>query len=132
MYWFTLQQLVQFFPPPLKELTHTIWNHFQPIDKKENDALGKFLKDRKKKQHVVEFDSLLKEVFQLYLSFGGWLKDNVCILSQLCSNYGFNYVYTFQLTDYSILLFFRELMSYCFMLDKESWLILMHLHSAWL
>ena len=49
IYWFTLQQLVHFSPPPLEEQTHAILDPYQPVDKKQNDALDKFMKDQKRK-----------------------------------------------------------------------------------
>ena len=74
--------MVHFSPPQpaLEGQTHVIWDPYQPIDKKQKDALAKFIKDRKKKRHTVEFDNLLKKFFQLFMSNGGWLKDKVCII----------------------------------------------------
>ena len=77
-----MQQLVHFSPPPPvhEEQIEAIWDPYKPIVKKQRDALGRFLKDRKKKRHTVEFDELSKEFFTIMMSSGGWLKDEVCII----------------------------------------------------
>ena len=77
-----MQQLVHYSPPPPvhEEQTEAIWDPFKPIVKKQKDALAKFLKDRKKKRHTVEFDKLSKEFFTIMMFSGGWLKDEVCII----------------------------------------------------
>ena len=73
-----MQQLVHYSPPPPPPEAN--WDPYKPVDKKQRDALGRFLKDRKKKRHTVEFDELSKEFFTLMMSSGGWLKDEVCII----------------------------------------------------
>ena len=74
--------MVHFSPPPPvhEEQTEAIWDPNKPIVKKRKDALGRFLKYRKKKRHTVEFDDLLKEFFTTMMYSGGWLKDEVCII----------------------------------------------------
>ena len=73
-----MQQLVHYSPPPPPPEAN--WDPYKPVDKKQRDALGRFLKDRKKKRHTVEFDELSKEFFTIMMSSGGWLKDEVCII----------------------------------------------------
>ena len=68
--------MVHYSPPP----PEANWDPYKPIVKKQRDALGRFLKDRKKKRHTVEFDELSKEFFTIMMSSGGWLKDEVCII----------------------------------------------------
>ena len=73
-----MQQLVHYSPPPPPPEAN--WDPYKPVDKKQRDALGRFLKDRKKKRHTVEFDELSKEFFTIMMSSGGWLKDEICII----------------------------------------------------
>ena len=70
--------MVHYSPPPPPPEAN--WDPYKPVDKKQRDALGRFLKDRKKKRHTVEFDELSKEFFTIMMSSGGWLKDEVCII----------------------------------------------------
>ena len=69
--------MVHYSPPPPPEAN---WDPYKPVVKKQRDALARFLKDRKKKRHTVEFDELSKEFFTIMMSSGGWLKDEVCII----------------------------------------------------
>ena len=70
--------MVHYSPPPPPPEAN--WDPYKPVDKKQRDALGRFLKDRKNKRHTVEFDELSKEFFTIMMSSGGWLKDEVCII----------------------------------------------------